>query len=397
MTERIELEDSSGTLLLENGTDNYRIDFPIINVNEDVGVTESSNKLIIIIKNVASTVGLTDAFNKFAGAVKNLTDPIVSVEEILNKKTREFAYTLEETNDAYLLEDGSGIYLQDYPLKVASSTVGVTESSQKVTGLLQIIASTVGLVEVSQKIEGFVKTTTDALVSLEEALAKKVSDLNHYVLESSLGAYLLEDSSGYYAIDNLVIVKNAVSTLGLNDAFVRINGTVHNFAETVGLTESFNRLRDIVRTFDETVGLTEGIVRARDIVRNIIINIDILNPTESVNRAMVMFRNTTVDTVGITEVKQRLRSIVKTFSDTIGLTDSLNIITGIIKEAVDVVGLSELSDRIRTVFISHFIGIFTSTDAVDVETFTSTDSSNIGDMIAIDSYNLGDFKIIDDN
>ena len=81
MTENFELEDGSGTILLENGTDNYRLDFPIIVKDESVGVVESSNKQIIIIKNIASTIGLTGVINKFAGFVKTATQYIVTPEE----------------------------------------------------------------------------------------------------------------------------------------------------------------------------------------------------------------------------------------------------------------------------------------------------------------------------
>ena len=399
MTERYELEDSSGTLLLENGTDNYRQDFPIFVVNENVDVSESSNKLIIIIKNIVDNIDLTEAVNKFKGFVKNISDTIINPEESNNRKIREFAYTLEDTNnDAYLLEDGTGIYLHDYPLRVASSTVGITHTSQKVRGIIQQLASTVGITEASQKVKGFIKNVTQKIVNLESTINKKVRSENIYAIEASTGNYLLEDGLGFYLIDNLLIVKNATqSTVGIVAGLTQINGTVHNFAETVGLIEAFNRLRDLVRIFNETPGIVEGIVRVRDIVRNVLTNVQVLNPTEAVNRAMVMFRNTTQEIIGITEVSQRLRSIVRIISDTIGLTDLLNIVTGIVKEALATVGLSEVANRIRDVFISHNIGIFTSTDAVNIDTFTATDSVNLNDMTAIDSYNSGDFIIIDDD
>ena len=76
----------------------------------------------------------------------------------------------------------------------------------------------------------------------------------------------------------------------------------------------------------------------------------------------------------------------------------MQFLEGIVKiPALDTVGLVEVSQRIRFVFISHFIGIFTSTDAVNVNRFTATDSDNIGDMTAVNSHNLGDFIIIDDD
>ena len=400
MTENFELEDGSGTILLENGTDNYRLDFPIIVKNDDVGVVESSNKQIIIIKNIASTIGLTGVINKFAGFVKTATQYIVTPEETNNKKIREFAYVIEDgTNDAYLLEDGTGVYLQDYPLKVSNSTVQITETPQKVIGLIKYISSTIGLTEASQKVVGFVKVATQFLVSLESTIVKKISDVNYYTLESGLGSYILEDDTGYYAIDNLIIVKNINSGIvGLTDALNQINGTVHWINETVGLTEVSQRLRDMVRTLSDTVGFNEGIVRARDLLRNVITNVQVLNPTEAVNTARVMFRNITTENVGITEVSQRLRAIVKTFSDTVGLVELRNFIEGIVKiPTTDIIGLTVLANRIRDVFISHNLGIFTQTDAVNIDTFTATDAINLNDMTTIASYNSGDFIIIDDD
>ena len=400
MTENFELEDGSGTILLENGTDNYRLDFPIIVKDEIVGAVELSNKQIIIIKNIASTIGLTGVLNKFAGFVKTATQYIVTPEETNNKKTREYAYVIEDgTNDAYLLEDGSGIYLQNYPLKVSNSTVQITETSQKIKGLIKHISSTIGLTEVSQKVVGFVKVATQFLVSLESTIVKKISDVNYYTLESGLGSYILEDDTGYYAIDNLIIVKSINSGIvGLTDALNQINGTVHWINETVGLTGVLNRAIDIVKTFIEIPGLVETVVRSRDLLRNVITNVQVLNPTEAVNRARVMFRNTTTENVGITELSQRLRAIVKTLSYTVGLVELRNFVEGIIKVATtDIIGLTVLANRIRDVFISHNLGIFTQTDAVNIDTFTATDAINLNDMTTIASYNSGDFIIIDDD
>ena len=400
MTENFELEDGSGTILLENGTDKYRLDFPIIVKDEIVGAVELSNKQIIIIKNIASTIGLTGVLNKFAGFVKTATQYIVTPEETNNKKTREYAYVIEDgTNDAYLLEDGSGIYLQNYPLKVSNSTVQITETSQKIKGLIKHISSTIGLTEVSQKVVGFVKVATQFLVSLESTIVKKISDVNYYTLESGLGSYILEDDTGYYAIDNLIIVKSINSGIvGLTDALNQINGTVHWINETVGLTGVLNRAIDIVKTFIEIPGLVETVVRSRDLLRNVITNVQVLNPTEAVNRAMIMFRNTTTENVGITELSQRLRAIVKTLSSTVGLVELRNFVEGIIKVATtDIIGLTVLANRIRDVFISHNLGIFTQTDAVNIDTFTATDAINLNDMTTIDSYNSGDFIIIDDD
>ena len=93
-----------------------------------------------------------------------------------------------------------------------------------------------------------------------------------------------------------------------------------------------------------------------------------------------------------------MRAIVKTFSDTVGLVELRNFIEGIIKiPTTDIIGLTVLANRIRDVFISHNLGIFTQTDAVNIDTFTATDAINLNDMTTIASYNSGDFIIIDDD
>ncbi len=397
MSQTYLLEDASGNYITEDGNTLIQ-DIPTKVDNSTIQITEASNQKKTIIRAIVDTLDLTETKNYFKGLTKTVTQFIVSVEDAFNKKVTNDVFTLEDGTGSYLLEDGSGLYRQDIPVKQFNEIVGFNETHNHIRGLRKTISDTVGLTEIREKIEGFVVVVTQTLVSFEEALAKKISDLNYYTLENGLGSYILESGAGYYAIDNLQIIKNAITdTVGFTDSKNMIHGTVHNIAETVGLTEVFNRLRDIVRTFTEVPGIVETVVRSRDIVRNIQTIVEMLEPTENVNRARIMFRNK-ADTVGITEAKDRLRAIVRNFSEIVGLTELMQFLEGIVKiPALDTVGLVEVSQRIRFVFISHFIGIFTSTDAVNVNTFTATDSDNIGDMTAVNSHNLGDFIIIDDD
>lgn len=397
MSQTYLLEDGSGNYLWEDGNTAIQ-DIPTKVANSTIQLTETRNQKKTIIRAIAETLGVTEVKNYFEGLTKTVTQFIVSVEDALNKKVTFDVFTLEDGSGSYLLEDGSGLYRQDIPVKQFNEIVGFNETPSYIRGLRKTISDTVGLSQVKEKIEGFVRVATDSLVSFEEALAKKISDLNHYTLENGLGSYVLENGAGYYAIDNLLIIKNAITdTIGFTDSKNKIDGTVHNIAETVGLTEVFNRLRDIVRTFTEIPGIVETVVRSRDIVRNIQTIVEMLEPTENVNRARIMFRNK-ADTVGITEAKDRLRAIIRNFSEVVGLNELMQFIEGIVKiPTTEIIGLTEIAQRIRFVYISHFIGIFTSTDAVDIDTFTALDSENMGDMIAVNSHNLGDFIIIDDN
>ena len=398
MTERYELEDSSGTLLLENG-DNYRLDFPIINVNESVDVNESSNFIKTVIKNIADTLGLTEVVNKFTGFVKIVTEIIVNLEETSVKKLRDNAYLQEGTNDAFLLEDGTGIYIIDYLVKVTNENVGIIEASERVKGLTQIISDIVGLTDAlfSQVVKGFVKIVTEVIVNLEEASNKLITNVNVYFLEDGTGHYLTEDSTGFYELDQLLLIKNATTdNVGLTEAVNKMNGILQNITELVSirLEELSNRLQSmVINVTTETIGLVEAV--GRGIRLNV--TLETIGLTESSNRLGTIIRNI-ADIVGFTEASQFVRALTKNITlETIGLTDARNIVTGIVKEAVDTIGLTELSNRIRVVFVSNNLGNFIAMAAITIGNFFSTSTKNVDDMTVVDSYNSGDFKITDDD
>lgn len=395
MTENYLLEDSSGTILLENGTDNYRLDFPILVKDESVGVTEVNQSIIVKIKNILDTVGVTESVNKFTGFVKVATQFILSLEGVNNRKTREFAYVFEDgTNDAYLLEDGTGIYLQNYPLKVTSQTVGLVEASQGTKGLLEQISEIVGLTVASQAITGFVKVATQFIATVEESINRLLTDVNVYAREDGTGSYLTEDGSGFYELNQLQILQLSNFTVGITGANQKYLGPVKTLTDQVNVVEVINRARVMFRNAITTiVGITEASNSGVGIIRNILTTVDL---TESKDVLLALVRNAS-STVGLTGTINRLRGRLQNITSTVGLTEVRNTVTGIVKEIAETIGLTELINRIRTVFISNNIGDFISMDAVDTGTFTAIDSKNINDMTAIDSYNSGDYIIRDDD
>jgi hypothetical protein len=96
-------------------------------------------------------------------------------------------------------------------------------------------------------------------------------------------------------------------------------------------------------------------------------------------------------------VNNKIRGFSKVINDIIQLTESLNFVTGIVKEALDILGITELFNKIRVVFTSNNVGIFTSTTNTNINDMLSLSSIDIDDLIVIDSLNSGDMKIIDDD
>lgn len=379
------LEDSSGTLLIDQ-----RVEVKA----STVGVTGANNRLGAALKNISEVIGLTEVSNKFTGFFKVATQSILGLTDSLNTKLSEFEYQIEGTTDAYVLEDGTGIYLQDYPLKVKNEIMGATETSSPITGLLQWVSSTIGFTDSNNKVTGFFKVVSDSIISFETAVNKLISEVNFYLTEDGLGNYINEDGTGgRYQLDQIVILKIVASTLGLTGVNNKLFGFLQNITDTMELTESSVRARVMLRNLAEVVGIIDTINRLGILKRNLTSTVGL---TESQNRLGVVIRNL-ASTVGITEAGQRLKGLTRTFSDTVGITGVSNLVTGIVKEAADIIGLTEVNNKIRSVFISFNAGVFLASAGISLSNFISMASNNIDNMIGIDSINTGDFKVVDDN
>jgi hypothetical protein len=386
------IEAGVDNYLLEDGSGVYLVDERIINQNETVGLTENVQPHWT--KVITNIIELSETNNIAKGFIKLVSDTIGLVFAS-NKKIRNQNYLLEDnSNDALLLEDGSGLYLVDVLLANISETVGVTESSNKVIGLVKQIADTIGFTDASNYVTGFFKVVTSALVTLEDAINKLLTEVNTYLLEDSSGRYQTEEDTSLYLLDQLLIIRVQDTVVGITEAANKFLGPVKQVLDTVQLTEAVNRLGTLKRNISSTLGLTEANNRAMVMFRNVATST--LGITEASNRLGGLIRNIS-STLGLTEASNYLRGRLENIADTVGITEASNIITGIVKVVAETVGLTDLINRIRIVFISNNLGNFVSTDSIDLSIFTVYDSYDFESMTVIDSYNFGDFIIIDDN
>ena len=372
MTSSYLIEAGVDNYLLEDGTGVYLVDEIVKVKNETVGITESVQPHWT--KVITNIVELSENNNIAKGFVKLLAETVGLVFSS-NRKTRNQNFLLEDnSNDALMLEDGSGLYLIDVLLANINENVGVTESSNKVLGLLKNIAETIEFTDSTNYVKGFVKVATQFIVSVESTINKLLTEVNTYLLEDSSGRYQTEEDTDLYLLDQLLIVRVKDEIVELTSAFDKYLGPIKHIADTILLTETSNRAMVMLRNITtNTLGLTETINRLGVIKRNI------------------------ASTVGLTEASNKLRGRLKNIADTVGITEASNIITGIVKVIADTIGLTEAINRIRIVFISNNLGDFVVVDSTDLTTFTALDSIDISDMTVIDSYNFDSFIIVDDN
>lgn len=393
MTTAYLIEAGVDNYLLEDGSGVYLVDERIINQNETVGVTETIQPHWT--KVITNIVELSETNNIAKGFVKLVSDTVGLVFS-RNSKIRNQNYLLEDnSNDALLLEDGSGLYLLDVLLANINENVGITESSNKVLGLLKQIADTIGFTDAVNYATGFFKVVTSSLVALESTINKLLTEVNTYLLEDSSGRYQTEEDTDLYLLDQLLIVRNAaLSTVGLTEASQKFLGPIKTILDNVNLNEAVNRLGTLKRNISSTLGLNESNNRAMTLLRNVATST--LGITEASNRLGGLIRNIS-STLGLTEASNKVRGRLKNIADTVGVTEASNIITGIVKVIADTIGLTDLINRIRIVFISNNVGDFVAIASIDLSVFTAYDSYDFESMTVIDSYNFGDFIIIDDN
>ena len=394
MTDQYLIEAGIDNYLLEDGLGSYVIDQRIEVKNDTVGLVETKNNTFI--KNVGgNTVGISESHNEADGFVKNTTLSTLGITEVLNELRTEFDYLLEDGSGfGYLLEDSAGIYIQDYPLKVQNTTVGVTEASQKITGFLKNIASTVGLTDAQNKVTGFFKVVTSALVAIEGVVNSLLTEINVYALEVG-DNYELEDGAGRYELDQLEILKNIAFTVGITEASQKLRGLIEQISQTVELNESSNRAMVMFRNVTTaTVGLVEATNRLGVWIRNLSSTVGL---TESNNPAQVMLRNIATATVGITEASNRLRGRIKNLTSTVGVTEVNNLVSGIVQQIASTIGITEVNNRVRSVFIDFDLMNMISVAGVSFANFIANVSQDNSDITVIDSYNIGDLNLSDTN
>ena len=391
-----ELEDGSGTLYLEDGTGNYVQDLLLVNVIETLGLNESVNRLGTIIRNVNETIGLSEVSEQTRVFAK-VVDETIGLTETRLTETTTLNYLLEGDNaEHYQLEDGSGGYQIEIPVYVINETVGLIENNNIAKTLLRNISETLIFTDTAEYFKGFFKVVTESIISLEEIIVNKLTDVNVYLIEDGSGRYSTEDGLSLYELDQLQLLHFGNDVLGLVESVQKVPGILQNILDQLNLVESFNTLQNMVRVIEtEIIELLETPNRLMNILKNIAT--ETIDLSELTNKISVKIRNI-LETIDLSESNNIFRGLVKNLSNSIILTEIKESFKGIVKVATsDILGFTDLVNRIRQVFISNNFGLFTATKAINLDSFTALQGINVNDMTVIYSYNFGDFIIIDDN
>ena len=402
------VEDSSGNLELESGLGNYAPDKT--NVSEVVGLTSSINKKLTLIRNIDETVGNTESFNRLREQVRNVneiaglvdtttrllthfinvaTDTIGLTDSSTVAEPSLFEYTLEDGSGTLYLEDGTGNYVQEAPVKVFNESIGVTENRNRLMNIFKNISSTIGLSEVNEAYN-VIKKVVSSTLGLSETPLKEITTLNLLLEGTNAEHYQLEDGSGGYHLEVPVYVIN--STLGLTETKVSINTILKNINEIIGLTVLSNYATGFVKV------ATSFIVSVESAINKILSDVNVLaledgsgnylnedgtgfyqldqllivriqntimNITESSQKLYGGLKNIT-DQVNVTESFNRLRDMVRNFSSTIGITEASNRLGSLFKNFSQTIGITESSERHGSLFrwISSTIGLTESSNRI---------------------------------
>ena len=359
------------------------------NLNETVNATESFNRLRDQIRNINEIVGAVDTTTKIRGIWKNISD-IVGLSSIANKAEPSlFEYTLEDGSGTLHLEDSTGNYIQEAPVKVFNETVGIVETKNRLGVLFRWISETVGLSEASEAYN-VIKKVVSSVLGLSETPLKEITTLNLLLEGLNAEHYQLEDGTGGYHLEVPVYVVN--STVGLTEQKNQINTIIRNIAEIIGLTVLPNYVTGAVKVVTQFVVSVEstinrlitdvnvyaledgsgsylnedglGFYQLNQVLLIRILNMvngltetpqklygglkiitDQLNVVESFDRLRDMVRNFS-QTVGVTEASNRLGVLMRNFSNTIGITETSLRVGSLIRWVSSNIGITGFSNRI---------------------------------------------------
>ena len=403
------VEDSSGNLELESGLGNYTPDKTNVseviglissiikklvltrNINETVGLDESTNKLREQVRNVNEIVGIDESANRDRTFFKNTTTDIIGLSDIQNiPDSSQFEFTLEDGSGTLYLEDGSGNYIQEAPVKVFNETIGVTENRNRLMNVFKNISSTIGLSEVNEAYNVIKKVVSTMTVGITENKLKEITTLNLLLEGTNAEHYQLEDGTGGYHLEVPVYVFN--NTLGLTETKVSINTILKNINETINLTVLSNYATGFFKV------ATSFIVSVESAINKIVTDVNVLaledgsgnylnedglgfyqldqllivriqntimNITESSQKLYGGLKNIT-DQVNVVESIHRLRDMVRNFSQTVGITEFSNRLGLLFKNFSQSIGITESSERYGSLFrwISSTIGLTESSNRI---------------------------------
>ena len=353
------------------------------NIDEIVGNTESTNRLREQVRNVNEIVGTDESANRDRTFFKNTTtDTIGLTDSSTVAEPSLFEYTLEDGSGTLYLEDGTGNYIQEAPVKVFNETVGITENRNRLMNVFKNISSTIGLSEVNEAYN-VIKKVVSSIVGLSETPLKEITTLNLLLEGTNAEHYQLEDGSGGYHLEVPVYVIN--STLGLTEQKISYNTIIRNISETIGLTVLANHISGFFKV------ATSFIVSVESALNKIITDVNVLSLEDGsgailledglgfyeLNQLVILkIINTTngiteasqklygglkniTNTINIVESFDRLRNQVRNFSQTIGITEASNRLGLLKKNFSQAIGITESSERFGSLFrwISSTIGL----------------------------------------
>ena len=353
------------------------------NIDEIVGNTESTNRLREQVRNVNETVGIDESSNRDRTFFKNAVTDIIGLFSVASKAEPSlFEFTLEDGSGTLYLEDGTGNYVQEHPVKVFNETVGVTENSNRLMNVFKNISDTIGLTEVSEAYN-VIKKVVSSVIGLTETKLTETTTLNLLLEGTNAEHYQLEDGSGGYHLEVAVKVFN--ETAGIVETAVKNNVLIRHISDTIGLTVLSNHVTGFVKI------ATSFIVSVESALNKIVTDVNVLSLEDGTGgilqedeagfyqldqlvaiKILNMVNGLTessqklhgglkviTDQLNVVESFNRLRDQIRNFSQTVGITEASNRLGVLKRNFTQAIGITESSERFGLLFrrISSTIGI----------------------------------------
>ena len=339
------------------------------NIDETVGNTESTNRLREQVRNVNETVGIDESSNRDRTFFKNAVTDIVGLFSVASKAEPSlFEFTLEDGSGTLYLEDGTGNYVQEHPVKVFNETIGVTENSNRLMNVFKNISDTIGLTEVSEAYN-VIKKVVSSVIGLTETKLTETTTLNLLLEGVNAEHYQLEDGTGGYHLEVAIKVFN--ETAGIVETAVKNNVIIRHISETIGLTVLTNHVTGFVKI------ATSFIVSVESALNKIVTDVNFL-ALESGDGGylnedssgfyqmdqMVVFKTIATEIIGLTESSQKLYGGLKIITDQLNVVESFDRLRDMIRNFSQEVGITEVSNRLGVLKrnFSQAIGITESSE-----------------------------------
>lgn len=268
MTDRYDLESTSDSYELEDGTGVLLIDQRVFVQNEIIELNESAISVFNLKFVIDEIIGLAENFNYVTGFTKIINDTVGIISDTVNLiLTLINWYRLEDDTGNYDVEDaeGNGLYLLDQfqDIQFGNDTVGITETNVKFLGPIKIIAEILGITEANNRARTMLRNIGTDVVGLID-INNRLGVIKRNISET-LGITESQNRLG-------VIIRNLADTVGITETVNKLRGRLQNISDSIGITEAQNSVTGIVKVILDTIGLTE----IADRIRVIFIDFDIL-------------------------------------------------------------------------------------------------------------------------